>query len=107
MKLSELYRLVNLHHQPGRPHLDQDVVVRISMPYATIGGTPCIGVKQVSPGFDWDAGKFILITEEPLSIPDEKLQEQFRELQKKAGWLDYENRNLQAEIKRLRKGEQP
>lgn len=103
MKLSELHRLVNLYHQPSHPRRDQDVVVRISMPYATVGGTPCVGIKQAAPGFDWDAGKFILIAEEQLSTPDEKFQKQFRELQKKAGWLEYENRNLKAEIRRLRK----
>lgn len=103
MRLSELHRLVNLFYQPDQPHRDQDVVVQVKLPYVTIGGTPCVGVKQASSGFDWDAGKFMLITDEPLSTPDEKFQEQFRELQKKHGWLEYENRNLKAEIKRLRK----
>lgn len=103
MKLSELHRLVSLYHQPDHPHRNQDVVVRVKLPYATVGGTPCVGITQAGPGFDWDAGKFMLIAAEPLSPPDEKFQEQFRELQKKYGWLEYENRNLKAEIRRLRK----
>lgn len=103
MKLSELRRLVNLYCEHRLPHEDQDVVIQVKLPYATVGGTPCVGVKNVSHGFDWDAGKFMLLTAEPLSPPDEKFHEQFKELQGKCGWLQYENRNLKAEIKRIRK----
>lgn len=103
MKLSELHRLVNLYHRPDEPHRDQEVVIKVRLPYSTVGGTPCVGVTHALPGFDWDSGKFMLTAEQPLSTPDEKFQEQFRELQEKYGWLQYENRNLKAEIKRLRK----
>lgn len=102
MKLSELHRLVNLYHQPDQPHRDQDVVIQVKLPYSTVGGLPCVGVKQAWPGFDWDAGKFILTAEQPLTTPDEKFHEQFRELQEKVGWLQYENRDLKSEIKKLK-----
>lgn len=102
MKLSELHRLVNLYYDPSKPHRDQDVVVVIKTPHTTVGAHPSVKIKSARPGFDWDAGQFQLMPEENLQRHDVDYAEQYRELEKKYGWLAYENRGLKAEIKRLK-----
>jgi hypothetical protein len=102
MKLSELHRLVNLHHRDGH-HEDPEVVIKIKLPYSTVGGQPTVKVKNMWMGFDWDHGKFIITPEEDLTPSDRDFAKQMTEMQERAGWADYENRNLKAEIKRLKK----
>ena len=103
MKLSELHRVVNLTYDPNRPHRDQEVMVVVKLPYATVGSHPMRAVKSAGSGFDWENGKFMIWPEESLQPVDKAFADQFAELQKKYGWLDYENRNLKAEVARLRK----
>ncbi len=102
MKLSELHRLVNLHHRDGH-HEDPEVVIKIKLPYSTVGGQPTVKVKNVQMGFDWDQGKFIITPEEDLTPSDRDFAKQMKEMQDRAGWADYENRNLKAEIRQLKK----
>ena len=101
MKLSELKRLVDLYYRDN--YEDIEVVIQIKLPYSTVGGTPFVKVKNVYPGFDWDQGKFFVIPEEDVTPCDRDFAKQMREMQERAGWADYENRNLKAEIKRLKK----
>jgi len=54
-------------------------------------------------GFDWDAGKFIITPEEPLTPSDRDFAKQMREMQERAGWADSENRRLKAELNQLKK----
>lgn len=42
------------------------VVIPVVRP-GTLGGTPCVEVKQVAAGFDWDAGKVMLYPEHELT----------------------------------------
>jgi hypothetical protein len=100
MKLSELKRLVDLYYRDS--YEDIEVVIKIKLPYSTVGGTPFVKVKNVYPGFDWDQGKFFLIPEEDVTPSDRDFAKQMREMQDRAGWADYENRNLKAEIKQLK-----
>lgn len=102
MKFSELHRLVNLYHRDGR-HEDPEVVIRIKLPYATVGGMPTVKVKTVQMGFDWEHGKFIIWPEEDVTPSDRDFEKQMREMQDRAGWADHDNRNLKAEIRRLKK----
>ncbi len=106
MKLSELHRIVNLYYDADKPHRDQDVMIAIKLPFKTVGAIPMTPVKTASLGFDWEAGKFIIHPEENLSPYDEDFAKKFKDLQDKYGWLNYENRNLKAEIKKL-KGNKP
>lgn len=103
MKLSELRRIIELHDRPDQPHRDLDVMVVVKLPYPTVGAHPMVPLKSASAGFDWENGKFMLWPEKTLQPKDEKFAEQFTELEKKYGWLDYENRNLKAEVARLKK----
>ena len=102
MKLSELHRIVNLHHRPDYPE-DPEIMIAIKLPYATVGSLPMVKVKSMNMGFDWEAGRFIIWPEEDLTPSDRDFAKQMKEMQDRAGWADYENRNLKAEIRRLKK----
>ncbi len=102
MKLSELHRLVNVY-QERMMREDPEVVIQVKLPYSTVGGQPTVPVKFISMGFDWDAGKFIITPEENLTPADRNFAEQMQKMQDDLGWAKYENRNLKAEIKKLKK----
>ena len=102
MKFSELHRIVNLHHRDGH-YEDPEVVIMIKLPYATVAARPTVSVKNLSMGFDWYAGKFIITPEEDLTPSDRDFAKQMKEMQDKWGWAEYENRNLKAEIRKLKK----
>ena len=82
---------------------DWGIVIEIKKSFTTVGGTPFVEVKSVKAGFDWDKGKIFLIPETPLTNEDVDFAKKFKELQDRAGWLEYENRGLKAEIKKLKK----
>jgi hypothetical protein len=102
MKLSELHRIVNLHHRDGH-YEDPEVMIMIKLPYATVGSRPMVPVKSMNLGFDWEAGKFIIAPEEDLTPSDRDFAKQMKEMQDRAYCADYENRSLKAEIRRLKK----
>jgi len=102
MKLSELMQFVDRQLKfNGRE--DPEVVIRIKMPYTTVGASPTVKIKTAQMGFDWDSGKFMLYPEEDLTPSDRDFAKQMTEMQTRAGNADYENRNLKAEIRRLQK----
>lgn len=78
-----------------------EVTIAVKLPYATAGSIPMVAVKNAASGFDWESGKFIIRAVEELAYADRDFDTQFRELQKKNGWLEYEKANLKAEVKRL------
>lgn len=100
MKLSELHQLVSRAYDPSRPHNDPEVVVRVRLPFTTIGGTSTVSIKQCWSGFDWDKGKFILEPIEQLTPSDREFDVKFRELQERLGWLELENRDLKRKLKK-------
>lgn len=102
MKFSELKRLVDLYYRPDH-YEDPEVVIQIKLPYTTVGGMPTVKIKNVQMGFDWDMGKFIITPEEELTPSDRDFAKQMKEMQDRAGWADYENRNLKADIRQLKK----
>ena len=81
---------------------DDEVTIAVKLPYATVGSIPMVAVKNAMTGFDWESGKFIIRAVEELAYADCDFDAQFRELQTKNGWLEYDNRNLKAEIKKLK-----
>ncbi len=101
MKIGELYEHIGRCVTYGDK--DAEVVIQIKLPYSTVGGSPVVKVKQVQLGFDWDAGKFIITPEEDLTPSDRDFAKQMTEMHERAGWADHENRNLKAEIRRLKK----
>ena len=101
MKLSYLKQIIDRITVLNK-HEDPEVVVEITLPYSTIGANPCVEVKSANLGFDWNKGKFIFNPSERLTKHDEDFAKQFSDLQEKYGWLQYENRNLKSEIKKLK-----
>ena len=102
MKLSELHKLVTYRYDPNHSQ-DQEVVIKVKLPYSTVGGQPTVPVKSIHAGFDWDAGKFIIYPEEELTPSDRDFAEKMRKMQDDLGWAMSENRGLKAEIKKLKK----
>jgi hypothetical protein len=102
MKLSELHQIVNLYHRDDH-YEDPEVMILIKLPYNTVGSRPMVPVKNISMGFDWEAGKFIITPEEDITPADRDFAKQMKEMQDRAAWADYDNRNLKAEIRKLKK----
>ena len=79
--------------------------IKVCIPIKTvnaIGGTPCIDVKQVNIGFDWDDHKFMLYSEKDLSLTDHDYLAIMRKEAEDIGWTGYEVKNLKHEIKKLK-----
>lgn len=66
MKVKAATELLNLltSHQA---HREWDLCIEVFSPGA-IGGTPCVPVKAINAGFDWDAGKIIIEAEADLTV---------------------------------------
>ena len=82
---------------------DNEVMIAIKLPYATVGAIPMVSVKYAQNGFDWENGKFILRPEEELTPADRDFAKQMKKMQDDLGWAQYENGNLKAENKKLLK----
>ena len=82
---------------------DDNVMIAIKLPYVTVGAIPMTSVKLAFNGFDWEKGNFILTPEELLTPTDRDFDSQMREMQRVADLVQYENRGLKAEIKKLKK----
>ena len=103
MKLSELKLIIDRAGQYSRRGDDPEVVIKVTLPYSTVGGTPRVAVINAWSGFDWDAGKFYIVPEEELVPRDRDFAKQMQEMQERAGWADAENRRLKAELNQIRK----
>lgn len=44
-----------------------ELAVRVYQP-GSLGGTPCVKVTGMHAGIDWDRGKLLIATEQPLTI---------------------------------------
>lgn len=102
MKLSELKQIIDDQLEHALPHEDDTVRIAIKLPYQTVGAIPMVEVKSAHSGFDWENGCFILYPEEELTPTDRDFAEKMRKMQEDLGWVQYENRNLKAEIKKLK-----
>lgn len=82
---------------------DSRLVVEVFHPGA-IGGTPCVDVEAVSNGFDWDHGKVLLITKQPLTVLSPEDVAAIREsVSKGQSWHAYEaHKKQKAQIDALR-----
>lgn len=65
MKLSEFIEITNKLSQSP---ICGDPEVMVILSQQGMPGTPCVKVKYVSLGFDWDHGKFMLRTEQPVVL---------------------------------------
>lgn len=102
MKLSELKRIIDGINDRQNSYGDPNVMVQIKTS-GSVGGTPCVEVMSLYTGFDWDSGKLIIQTKEPLMKVNQKTLDELRKEAEKIGWDMYEVRNLKTEVKRLKK----
>ena len=79
-----------------------DVMITVSLPYSTVGAIPMVKVKSASSGFDWEHGKFMIHPDEKLTISSNKLNEQFKKVEKRASELFIKNMELEKEVRRLK-----
>lgn len=100
MKFNELKQLIDLYDDF---HENPEVVIKIKLPYSTVGAMPTVKVRSVHMGFDWDAGKLIIYPEEEVTPSDRDFASQMSDMQERAYSADRENRGLKAEIRRLNK----
>lgn len=96
MKLTELKLIVD---RACERHPDDDVVVVTAMP--AIGGRRTVQVKGFGIGFDWERGKAIFSTEEPLYTRTQ--EDEIHKLRKQVDGLVWENMNLKRENKKATK----
>ena len=96
MKVSELKHMLDFAQE------EDELVIAVNLPYVTVGRQPVITVESASSGFDWDRGKFILSPKENLTPSDRDFEAKMKKMQEELGWLNYENKNLKAEIRKLK-----
>ena len=106
MKLTELKNQIDTLVERNKYAHEVEVVISITLPYATVGGSPFSEVKDLFSGFDWDKGKLFICPKEDLTISDAKVKEVVSKMHKQLGDLHYENSGLKSEIKRLRKAQE-
>lgn len=102
MTLQELYNIV----EQAMLHCTNPEDIRVCIPIQTlnaISGTPCVDIKSIHKGFDWDNNKLMLYPEKDLSLTDNDVIAKMRKEAKEMGWTAYDVTNLKREIKSLRK----
>ena len=61
--IAVLERIMEQPHNKRQPPI---LVVEVFSP-GSIGGTPCVVVEHLQAGFDWDSGKVLLRTQQPVT----------------------------------------
>ena len=106
MNLLELQTIVNdlVGRQTNRHRNPEEVNVCIPIKTVNaIGGTPCVDVKSILIGFDWDSNKLMIYPVEDLSRTDHDYLANMRKQADELGWSVYEFTNLKRENKKLLK----
>jgi hypothetical protein len=94
-----LYESQLRHNYPAPDGVTVSIVVKTA---GTVGGTPCVGVKSMQSGFDWDNGKLMIFPEKDLRYIEADELERLRKDSDKEGWAQYENVTLKRENKKLK-----
>ena len=66
MTLRELKNAIDTALQFEKNPENIDVVITTKLPFATCGQRPCVGVRHVGIGFDWEQGQFRIEPKEKL-----------------------------------------
>lgn len=94
-----LYENQLQHIYPAPDGVNVSIVVKTA---GSAGGTPCVGVKSMQSGFDWDNGKLMIFPEKDLRIIEADELLALRKAHEKEGWAQYENSTLKRENKKLK-----
>lgn len=81
--------------------LDEWEVVVPIRTVGSVGALPCVSVKNIAPGFDWDTGRFFINPVEELEILDDPRRKSVLDKYDELGHVQLENRRLKAENKKL------
>lgn len=109
--LADAIHMLTLANNATPPGREMELSIRVLAP-GSIGGAPCVAVKDIQIGFDWDHGKILLEPEIPLTRlsaddvlaikEDAKKGQSWSAFQKYKAMRD-EIEALKAEIARLKK----
>ena len=94
-----LYESQLRHNYPAPEGVNVVIVVKTA---GTVGGTPCVNIKNMHAGFDWDNGKLMIFPEKDLRSIEADELERLRKASDKEGWAQYENVTLKRENKKLK-----
>ena len=103
MKLSELKEYIDRIMEYAPRDANSEVMIAIKLPYATVGARPMKPITDIMQGFDWQKGKIILSTEEPLMPFDKDIGDQLRKTTDKLVYAQYQNKLLKDEVDKLKK----
>ena len=102
MTLEELKEFLEhaLRHQRHDPTAMQiGIVVQTA---GSVGGTPTVGVKNLSIGFDWDNGKILIYPDKDLREIGRDEIKAIRDKYEELGWSQYKIDNIKRENKQLK-----
>jgi len=103
MKLSELKEQIDRIVEYAPRDADSEVMVAIKLPHTTVGAIPMMEITSIMQGFDWEHGKIILRTKEPLMPFDKDIGDKLKKTTDKLASTEYKNRRLTDELNELRK----
>ena len=98
MKLSELKEQIDRIVEYAPRDADSEVMVGIRLPYTTVGAMPMMEITSIHQGFDWEHGKIILSTKEPLMPFDKDIGDKLRKTADKLASVEYKNKRLTDEL---------
>jgi hypothetical protein len=76
---------------------DWKLVVKVFRP-GTVGGTPCVEVKGLDVGFDWDNGKVMIESDTPLTtLTPEDVAAIHKSAKEGQSWHAFQSHKKQAE----------
>jgi len=103
MKLSELKEHIDRIMEYAPRDANSKVMIAIKLPQSTVGARPMRPITGIMQGFDWEQGKIILSTDEPLTPYDKVVGDSIGKIYDKLGLSEYQNKVLQREIVELKK----
>lgn len=102
MNIIELKKIVDRLYETTKEYKElTNIGIQVKR-VGSVAGTPLVNVKSIHSGFDWNAGKIIIVPETDLREINrdeiKSIQEKYDEL----GWKYYKINNLQRENKKLK-----
>lgn len=102
MNLVELKQIVDRAVEHARD--PEQITVRIqTFKTGSAGHLPCTDVKSAWPGFDWEAGSFIITPVKDLREIDRDEIKSLREQYEELGWSLYKINKIKHENEQLKK----
>lgn len=104
MKFYDFYQsMKRVNDQPETQRREPSVFIEVYKP-GVIGGTPCVPVKLLHSGFDWDNGKVLIVPEWQLTeLTPEQVADITASVRKGQSWHSFEKyKKHRAEVEGLK-----